>query len=101
MAPAPFGSLLEDIEGGSPYAYGALVRHLVRRALDGDLRSREEAEWLRRQDAGTWRRVDLAARGFLIHASPFPPEPELRAALPDGSTLLAAMSSFHRSGYVR
>jgi len=97
-----FGELVEGTEGGSGYAYEALVRHLISTALKRDRRDDDEVGWLRGQDASTWRRIEVAPRDLLLYADVYPPVRELQKALGAGcSTLLAVMASFHRSGYVR
>ena len=96
-----FRVLVEEAEGGSLYAYEALVHHLVATGIDTRRSGEEEVAWLRGQDATTWRRIEAASRHSL-YADVYPEEDDLRKALgADGSTLLAVMTSFHCSGYVR
>jgi HEAT repeat protein len=97
-----FGELVERTEGGSVYAYESLARHLIATALTRDRPDDDEVGWLRGQDASTWRRIEAAPRDHRLYQDVYPPVRELQNALgADCSTLLAVMSSFHRSGYVR
>lgn len=97
-----FAVLVEQAEGGSRYAYEALVHHLIATALHQERSDDEEVVWLRGQDPSTWRRIEAAPRASLLYDDVYPPIDDLRRKLSaDCSTLLAAMASFHRSGHVR
>lgn len=97
-----FFALVEETEGGSPYAFESLVHHLIATALEPERSGQEEVRWLRAQDPSTWRRIEAAPRRAALYADVYPPVDRLRKHLvADCSILLAVMASFHRSGYVR
>ncbi len=99
---ADFRVLVEEVNGGSAYAYEVLFHHLVATGIDTKRTGEEEVAWLRGQDATAWRRIEAAPRDSRLYADVYPSEGDLRQALgADCSTLLAVMASFHRSGYVR
>jgi hypothetical protein len=97
-----FSALVEQTEGGSPYAFESLVHHLIATALEPEYSRQEAVSWLRAQDPSTWRRIEAAPRRAVLYADVYPPADRLRKHLVAGCpTLLAVMASFHRSGYVR
>jgi hypothetical protein len=99
---AAFGALVEEAEGGSPYAWESLFHHLVATARDPQRPGDEELAWLRDQDPAIWRRIEAVPRDSRLYADVYPREDELRKALAaDPPTLLVVLASFHRSGYVR
>jgi hypothetical protein len=97
-----FAALVAETQGGSSYAYEALVHHLTDVGLKPERGAEEELGWLRAAGPSTWRGIDGAARDSRLYADPFPPLAKLLRELTAGcSTLLAVMASFHRSGHAR